>query len=168
MSGHEHHGMDHSMHQHSMGGEEGGKVQMMEMMQMTFYASTKVTLLFEWWETENLNGLLISCLVVLIMGVVYEGIKSFREHLKAKSGHQGSASSLIANSSQPWLKSMFSSHHLLQTILYGAQTGMAYLLMLLFMAYNVYVCIAVVLGIMLGFFVFGWCASKTDTSDHCG
>ena len=62
-----------------------------------------------------------------------------------------------------------SNAHCAQTLLYMIQMVISYLLMLIFMTFNVWLCIAVVLGATLGFYLFGW--KKTalvETSDHCG
>lgn len=62
-----------------------------------------------------------------------------------------------------------SASHLQQTALYAVQLTLAYMLMLLFMCFNVWVCLSIVAGAALGYFVFGWyCASKTFMlADHC-
>ena len=47
---------------------------------------------------------------------------------------------------------------------------LAYLLMLAFMTYNIWFCLAVVLGSGLGYFVFAWLrivVTKDSIGDHC-
>lgn len=64
--------------------------------------------------------------------------------------------------------SMWSKVHLLQTILHFLQIILSYFLMLIFMTYNVWLCLAVALGDTVGFFIFGWRRSVVmDVSDHC-
>ena len=51
---------------------------------------------------------------------------------------------------------------------YSMQVTLAYLLMLIFMTYNSWLCAAVVVGAAVGYFLFGW--RKTivyEESDHC-
>ena len=48
------------------------------VMQMTFYVSTKVTVLFESWETKSVGGIIGTCLVWAVIAVLYEGLKWFR------------------------------------------------------------------------------------------
>ena len=51
---------------------------------------------------------------------------------------------------------------------YSIQVTLAYLLMLIFMTYNSWLCAAVVVGAAVGYFLFGW--RKTivyEESDHC-
>ena len=65
--------------------------------------------------------------------------------------------------------SMFNWGHLLGTILHLVQMSLAYLLMLVVMTFNTWLCLAVVLGSTLGYFLVGWKrpAGAIDVSDHC-
>ena len=59
-------------------------------------------------------------------------------------------------------------HHLLQTFLHVVQVTISYFLMLIFMTYNVWLCLAVALGAGFGYFVFGWKLNKVvDIYEHC-
>ena len=64
---------------------------------------------------------------------------------------------------------MFNWGHLLGTILHLVQMSLAYLLMLVVMTFNTWLCLAVVLGSTLGYFLVGWKrpAGAIDVSDHC-
>ncbi|XP_025112170.1 high affinity copper uptake protein 1-like isoform X1 [Pomacea canaliculata] len=63
---------------------------------------------------------------------------------------------------------MFSSLHLAQTVLHGLQILISYCLMLLFMTYNAYLCLCVILGITFGYFLVGWNRSSTeDVNEAC-
>lgn len=44
--------------------------------------------------------------------------------------------------------------HILQTILHVVQLFISYILMLVFMTYNVYLCLSIALGAGLGYFLF--------------
>ena len=58
--------------------------------------------------------------------------------------------------------------HLLSTSLHLVQMSLAYLLMLIVMTFNTWLCLAVVLGSTLGYFLVGWKKpSGIDVSDHC-
>ena len=64
--------------------------------------------------------------------------------------------------------SIFSLAHLLQTLLHILQIVISYFLMLIFMTYNVWLCIAVALGAGCGYFAFGWKrALIVDINEHC-
>lgn len=63
---------------------------------------------------------------------------------------------------------MLSAMHLFQTFLHILQVTLSFLLMLIFMTYNTWLCIAVVLGAALGYFLFGWKKSViVDVTEHC-
>lgn len=63
---------------------------------------------------------------------------------------------------------MLSFPHAIQTGLHVVQIIVSYFLMLIFMTYNVWLCLAVVLGAGVGYFVFGWKkASVVDITEHC-
>ncbi|GBP55499.1 High affinity copper uptake protein 1 [Eumeta japonica] len=64
--------------------------------------------------------------------------------------------------------SMTSRVHIWQTVLHGLQVLISYMLMLVFMTYNVWLCAAVVLGSATGYFLFGWRESVVvDFTEHC-
>jgi len=62
----------------------------------------------------------------------------------------------------------FSVPHLVQSFLHMLQVFISYLLMLVFMTYNVWLALAVVLGAGVGYFLFGW-RKRTivDINEHC-
>lgn len=63
---------------------------------------------------------------------------------------------------------MLSAMHLYQTFLHILQVTLSFLLMLIFMTYNTWLCVAVVLGAALGYFLFGWKKSViVDVTEHC-
>lgn len=63
---------------------------------------------------------------------------------------------------------MISWNHLYQTLLHIIQVTLSFLLMLIFMTYNVWLCLAVVLGAAVGYFLFCWKKSViVDVTEHC-
>lgn len=63
---------------------------------------------------------------------------------------------------------IISSSHFIQTILHVVQVFISYCLMLAFMTYNVWLCLAVILGAGAGYFMFGWKrAVVVDVNEHC-
>lgn len=64
--------------------------------------------------------------------------------------------------------SMFSMGHLILTLLHMVQVTLAYFLMLIVMTYNTWLCLAVLAGATVGYFLFGWRKNAiVDVSDHC-
>jgi len=63
---------------------------------------------------------------------------------------------------------LLSSGHLIQTLLHMVQITVSYLLMLVFMTYNSWLCLAVVLGAGAGYFIFGvYRMTSIDVNEHC-
>ncbi|XP_074655099.1 high affinity copper uptake protein 1-like isoform X1 [Tubulanus polymorphus] len=78
------------------------------------------------------------------------------------------ASKLDKNVADSERHKMISWPHILQTMLHILQIVISYFLMLIFMTYNVWLCIAVVLGAGTGYFLFGWKkAVVVDVNEHC-
>lgn len=58
--------------------------------------------------------------------------------------------------------------HAFQTLLHMLQLVLAYMLMLIFMTYNYWLGLAIMLGGGLGYFLFGWKKSViVDVTEHC-
>lgn len=153
---------------------------------MTFHFGFTEKILFDCWQTTSPATLFASCLGILILSSLYEGLKYFREYLFWKSYNnnvQYRAVEIPANKNvvrddqvvtmvgevitkQPM--SMFSRMHALQTLLHIVQLTISYLLMLIFMTFNVWLCLSVVLGAALGYFMFGWKKPVVvDVTEHC-
>lgn len=62
---------------------------------------------------------------------------------------------------------MLSAVHIVQTCLQGVQVTLGYFLMFIFMTYNVYLCVAVVIGTVLGYFIFSWNNPRCDINECC-
>lgn len=74
----------------------------------------------------------------------------------------------LSSTNPPSRPTMLSAMHLFQTFLHILQVTLSFLLMLIFMTYNTWLCVAVVLGAALGYFLFGWKKSViVDVTEHC-
>uniref|UniRef100_A0A069DP13 Copper transport protein n=1 Tax=Panstrongylus megistus TaxID=65343 RepID=A0A069DP13_9HEMI len=187
-SGHEehHHVMDSIMSDHSVHhmGHDTHSGQMDRMtnmghmgMQMYFHFGLNETILFSFWETSSAEGLIGSMIGIFFLALLYEGLKYFREFLFWKNYSSLQYRTVQGPSPKPNAEesntrvvkpSLFSKHHILQTFLHIIQVFVSYLLMLIFMTYNVWLCIAVVLGAAAGYFLFGWKkALFVDVTEHC-
>ncbi|XP_060552335.1 high affinity copper uptake protein 1-like isoform X2 [Ruditapes philippinarum] len=63
---------------------------------------------------------------------------------------------------------MMTCSHFIQTVLHMIQVFISYCLMLVFMTYNVWLCLSVILGAGIGYFLFGWRkAIVVDINEHC-
>jgi len=165
-------------------------------MQMYFYFSCKCVILFKEWDVDTAGEMFGSCVAVFIMAALYEGLKVAREYLLVKAhskqridkyknvavasnGQNGDTSMTLeqpldphaADTRQPTSAvsaRMLSLAHLIQSLLHILQVVLSYMLMLIFMTYNGWLCIAVALGAGFGYFLFGWKRqSVIDNNEHC-
>ncbi|XP_063832031.1 high affinity copper uptake protein 1 [Ostrinia nubilalis] len=179
-SGHGSHGSGH--HDHGSGSGHS-------MMSMTFHGGYVEKILFSWWDVTEVGEFVGSFFAIFFMALLYEGLKYYRKHLlwKTYTGLQYCAVSPpdkgvsnICAADEPQViqpvphvlernvPTMLSTAHAWQTFLHGVQVLVSYMLMLVFMTYNTWLCAAVVLGSATGYFLFGWRESVVvDFTEHC-
>ncbi|PVD22083.1 hypothetical protein C0Q70_17886 [Pomacea canaliculata] len=141
-------------------------------MTMYFHDGYQEYILFQDLLTKSRGAFAGACIAVFFLGVFYELLKHAREVLQRRHGLLKSRSFHVNGTSGVDLRSvgtaMFSSLHLAQTVLHGLQILISYCLMLLFMTYNAYLCLCVILGITFGYFLVGWNRSSTeDVNEAC-
>jgi copper transporter 1 len=144
---------------------------------MYFHAGEEATILFAFWKISEIGGLLASMVVVFLMAFSYEALKFYREHLYRHSFQtvQYNTVSLpvengacIKETHKTVQVKMFSWMHGWQTVLHVVQVVLSYFLMLIFMTYNIWLCLAVALGAGVGYFFVGWKKSMVvDITEHC-
>lgn len=166
-----HHGMLMSM------GDNSSSHSMMDhMMKMYFHFGYNETVLFEFWKVASTSGLIGSMFGIFFMAALYEGLKYYREYLFWKTYHSLQyrsvqvpvKKSVVSTEEQVVQPTMFSMGHGYQTVLHIIQIVLSYMLMLIFMTYNIWLCVAVVLGSATGYFLFGWKKSIiVDVTEHC-
>ncbi|XP_034486247.1 high affinity copper uptake protein 1 [Drosophila innubila] len=162
-------------------------------MAMYFHISNVETILFKFWHTNSVLAIVGSCVAVFIVAILYELLKFYREWLKRSEGrrlsggahrrrssrkrHRRSKSVSIGSVDEttmagtpasygiteryPWLAPM----HWYQTFLHMLQVTISFMLMLVFMTFNVWLCLSVVLGAGLGYFIFF--VNDEGFSEHC-
>ncbi|XP_026478650.1 high affinity copper uptake protein 1-like isoform X2 [Ctenocephalides felis] len=188
--------MDHTGHMHEDAApnmehdHRSGSVDHM-MMSMVFHGGCTETILFSWWKTSTVAGLIGSMIAIFITAALYESLKYYRENLfwrthnslqyravahEAGGGKRGAAASSATGSGGQAAgedgrivqQHMLSWMNVLQTILHAVQVTVSFLLMLVFMTYNYWLCLAVVAGASTGYFLFGWKKSViVDVTEHC-
>nr|CAB3266226.1 high affinity copper uptake protein 1-like [Phallusia mammillata] len=144
---------------------------------MTFYFGVKnVPILFQEWTVNSTGGMVGACIAVCIVAMLYEGLKVLRETLLKRHIAKGKMAAAFSNGqgdhyvghSHSLKQTMCSSSHWLQTLLHLVQVTISYALMLIFMSYNGYLAIAIIVGAGLGYFFFGWKkAVIVDINEHC-
>lgn len=159
---------------------------------MFFHAGVKEVILFDIWRTNDVKGIIGSVVGIILLGILYEAIKVFREHLKYKSvsrnssnvqaatvvdlqpfksSHKTESNQVLAREIPPQQRraGMLTMDHFLQTVLHVIQVVISYFLMLIFMTYNVWLCLAVTAGSGLGYFLLGWLRYSYEdmNTEHC-
>ncbi|XP_054875428.1 high affinity copper uptake protein 1 isoform X1 [Amphiprion ocellaris] len=191
-SGHDHRGGGGEDGGHGGHGDHGG------MVMTFYFGYTNVELLFPGLLINSPGGMVAACIGVFLLAVLYEGLKIGREVLLRRSqvnvrynsmplpGADGTVlmethktvgclegvelpvetKSRLSRLSPR--QRMLSPAHFLQTLLHIIQVVVSYFLMLVFMTYNGYLCIAVAIGAGMGYFLFSWRkAVVVDITEHC-
>lgn len=181
---------DHSHHHHHTsappitdshnhgGGHDGNHGGGHDGMRMTFYFGYEgVELLFTGLMIRSPGEMVGACVGVFLMAVLYEGLKIGREILLRRSQVNvrynsmplpGADGTVLMETHKTVGQQMLSSAHFLQTLLHIVQVVVSYFLMLIFMTYNGYLCIAVAAGAGTGYFLFSWRkAVVVDITEHC-
>ncbi|KAL4005247.1 hypothetical protein ACER0C_004960 [Sarotherodon galilaeus] len=164
-------------HDHGSGGggegNHGG-----HMMMMTFYFGyNNVELLFTGLLINSPGEMVGACIGVFLLAALYEGLKIGREVLLRRSQVNvrynsmplpGADGTVLMETHKTVGQRMLSPAHFLQTLLHIIQVVVSYFLMLVFMTYNGYLCIAVAAGAGMGYFLFSWRkAVVVDITEHC-
>lgn len=186
-----------SMHNHhtvqAHGGGDDNMSMMHHMMSMSFHFGCNETILFSWWKIDTVLGLIGSMVAIFVLAVLYEGLKYYREYLFWKTYNlleyrpvtgptprnpespqrptpttSASPVQYVGEVIHKQPPTMLSLNHLFQTFLHIIQVTLSFMLMLIFMTYNVWLCMAVVLGAAVGYFLFCWKKSViVDVTEHC-
>ncbi|XP_008831744.1 probable low affinity copper uptake protein 2 isoform X1 [Nannospalax galili] len=135
-------------------------------MAMHFIFSDEAVLLFDFWSVHSPAGMALSVLVILLMAVLYEGIKVGKvkllhktlESLPTATSQQliletdqdsaGSSSPPVNRTHLRWFLCHFG-----QSLVHVIQVVIGYFVMLAVMSYNTWIFLGVVLGSALGYYL---------------
>ncbi|XP_003965646.2 high affinity copper uptake protein 1 [Takifugu rubripes] len=159
------------------GGGTGGHEGHMSMAMTFYFGYHNVELLFSGLVINSPGEMVAACIGVFLLAILYEGLKIGREVLLRRSQVNvrynsmplpGSDGTVLMETHKTVGQRMLSPAHFLQTFLHIIQVAVSYILMLVFMTYNAYLCIAVALGAGMGYFLFSWRkAVVVDITEHC-
>ncbi|KAL1923800.1 uncharacterized protein VTP21DRAFT_8780 [Calcarisporiella thermophila] len=154
--------MDHS-HMHHMGHDMDPS--MMCSMKMIFnYDLEGVCVVFSWWRINGAFDMVLSCLAVAALAVGYEWLKMLssrydQQVTKSKKGYVDSESSSSRRHSTK-------RQQLWRSIWYALLVGYSFMLMLVFMTFNAYLMISMVVGTGIGFYLFGGESAARSMACH--
>ncbi|CAJ0945648.1 unnamed protein product, partial [Mesorhabditis belari] len=137
-------GHDHSAHAHHPANfqQESTTMPSHEMgHSMSFHFGQMETILFKWWMPDSAGGMFFSCLLVFLFCVAYETVKFFRQYRDIRNALE---TTLVEPEAR--LRPKISAQALVDLPLHIIQIIFAYALMLIFMTFNVWLCLAIVLG----------------------
>ncbi|XP_040819195.1 probable low affinity copper uptake protein 2 [Ochotona curzoniae] len=135
-------------------------------MAMHFTFSQEVVLLFDFWNVHSPAGMALSVLVVLLLAILYEGIKVGKAKLLYQAlaslstplnqqlileTDRDSASSDVPPAGRTRLRWFLC--HFGQSLVHIIQVVIGYFMMLAVMSYNTWIFLGVVLGSAVGYYI---------------
>ncbi|VDN04326.1 unnamed protein product [Thelazia callipaeda] len=127
---HDNNATDHSGHAHS--GHS-----------MSFHFGYNEIVLFEFWVIDSFIGMTITCAITILLCFIMEGIRWFRGVRPPYNVDLHTEQSSVANIKfAPHITSAICT----DAFLHAIQLTLSYILMLLFMTFNTWICIATVVG----------------------
>lgn len=138
-------------------------MEMLCPMQMSFHGGTCEIILFPSWATTETGQFVGAWIGFFLMALLYEGLKFYREILAQRETRS------CAQGVQRTLRNaMTDKLHIVQTLLHLIQVSVSYILMLIVMLFNLWLCLAIVTGAAVGYYFFGWIRqSKKDPNECC-
>ncbi|KAM8706624.1 hypothetical protein ACLKA7_010827 [Drosophila subpalustris] len=152
-------------------------------MIMVFHGGHCERILWRGWVAYTVTEFVLSAIALFVLAFLYELLKFLRENLlrrearkeaermamelRQKSNENNSETHLAEHSEKTYWQRIFASAHIIQSLLNLVQIIVSYLLMLIFMNFNYWLCLAVVLGLGLGYFCFGWVKKDPQEGDCC-
>ncbi|KAF5193828.1 Copper transporter [Thalictrum thalictroides] len=136
--------MDSGMHHGMMGGGQNmamppshnnATMQHKMMMHMTFYWGKEALILFHGWPGSSTGMYVLALIFVFVLAMLIEWLSNSRIIKQGSSSHVSAG--------------------LVQTVLHTVRVGLAYMVMLAVMSFNVGVLLVAVAGHSIGFLVFG-------------
>ncbi|XP_017474994.1 PREDICTED: high affinity copper uptake protein 1-like [Rhagoletis zephyria] len=143
---------------------------------MLFHAGHCETILWKNWSPKSIAEFTLSALAVFLLSFLYEALKFLRQFLlrrelkrigKNKEQVDPVCHTFAGLKSKQLLKKILAKSHLIQTLLFLIQVTLSMLIMLIFMTFNYWLCLAIILGLTIGYFLFGWIRDDAYDSDCC-
>ncbi|CAG8645136.1 2562_t:CDS:2 [Acaulospora morrowiae] len=120
-------------------------------------------IVFSWWGVNSIPGLILSCAIICILAITFEVLRFVSRKYDEKiylSGHRpleeetaNASTSTNTGNSRP--VRITHIQQIMRSLIYSIQVLLSFFLMLMFMTYNGFVMISVVIGAGIGYFFFG-------------
>ncbi|XP_053946516.1 high affinity copper uptake protein 1 isoform X2 [Anastrepha ludens] len=157
-------------------------------MIMVFHGGHCERILWRSWVASTVVEFGFSCVAWFFIAFMYEAIKFARQQLYKRSAQKASERMALeveakraahppgcthASSPLPEIRGktyrehLFSKDHIIQTLLNVVQIIISYLLMLVFMNFNYWLCLSMILGLGFGYFCFGWVRQSGIGTECC-
>ncbi|EGT38868.1 hypothetical protein CAEBREN_13888 [Caenorhabditis brenneri] len=124
-----------------------------------YHVELNDVILFENWKVQDSSTMIWSCFVVGFAGFLLEFLKYSRWAASERMSvfiddvnRQTKYGGIVVPSQ--YRNTQFRSNHVVQTIYHFWQTLLAFLLMNIYMTFNVYICLSLCLGLAIGHFFF--------------
>ncbi|RKP07533.1 Ctr copper transporter [Thamnocephalis sphaerospora] len=121
--------------------------------------SENVCVIFDWWRINGAGLMVASCIIIILLSIAYEGLREVARRYDAKLlkemrfRRSAGLDELESGEGQAPHKAS-KEEELWRSLIYALQVAVAFLLMLVFMTYNVYLMLATVVGAGIGHFFF--------------
>ncbi|KAL3994664.1 Ctr copper transporter family protein [Acanthocheilonema viteae] len=137
--------MDHSAHIHHDHSSAA------HVHSMSFHFGSSETVLFSFWIVTSPIGIVTACALTVLMCFMMESIRWFRGIRPPYNVDLHTEQSSVAN---PKFAPHVTTAMCTDAILHAIQLTLSYVLMLLFMTFNVWICTATVLGEVFARLIF--------------
>ncbi|KAI8343903.1 Ctr copper transporter family-domain-containing protein [Chlamydoabsidia padenii] len=157
--------MDHSQHHGSMPpmqhGHEGHDMSQCSMNMIFNWQIKDVCVVFESWHIETGLGMVLSCVGIFVIAAGYEYLRVWTANLDrevaladVKRQVDGTDNDILLSQSLEQSNS-YRRQQMLRSTMYATLMAISFWLMLVFMTYNGYLMIALILGAGVGHYMFG-------------
>ncbi|CAO3676564.1 unnamed protein product [Umbelopsis ramanniana] len=145
-----------------------GDMDMCKMNMLFNWDVENVCIVFEWWRIKSPFGLLLSCFIIAGIAAGYEFLRhasrEYDDELIAANKKKDASRRLedehaendgLLGTSTSALTRISQQQKATRSIIYAVLVGISFWLMLVFMTYNGFLMISVVIGAGLGHYAFG-------------
>ncbi|XP_039948095.1 high affinity copper uptake protein 1 isoform X2 [Bactrocera neohumeralis] len=157
-------------------------------MIMVFHGGHCERILWRGWVASTVTEFGLSCVAWFFIAFLYEALKFGRQQLHKYAAQKAAESMALevearraahppgcthAPTPLPEIRvktnrdHLFSIHHIIQSLLNVVQIIISYLLMLVFMNFNYWLCLSMILGLGFGYFCFGWIRQQGIGTECC-